>query len=115
MVPGLKGLEYKDRLEKANIPSMRYRRERGDMVEVYKYVHGHYNKPAPFSLENSDRTRGHSLKIKKNRVYTNLRQNFFTYRIVDKWNNLPEEVVNSSTLNGFKNGLDRTWKEHKYM
>ena len=78
MVPGLKGLEYKNRLEKANIPSMRYRRERGDMVEVYKYVHGHYNKPAPFSLENRDRTRGHSLKIKKSRVYINLRKNFFT-------------------------------------
>ena len=85
------------------------------MVEVYKYVHGHYSKPASFSLENSDRTRGHFLKIKKNRVYTNLRQNFFTYRIVDKWNNLSEEVVNSSTLNCFKNGLDQTWKEHKYM
>ena len=51
MVPGLKGLEYKDRLEKANIPSMRYRRERGDMMEVYKYVHRHYNKPAPFLSE----------------------------------------------------------------
>ena len=74
MVPGLKGLEYKKRLEKANIPSMRYRRERGDMVEVYKYVYGHFNKPARFSLENSDRNRGHSLKIKKNTVYTNLRQ-----------------------------------------
>ena len=26
-----------------------------------------------------------------------------------------EEVVNSNTLNGFKNELDPTWKEYKYM
>ena len=40
LVPALKDLEYPDRLKQLDLPSMAYRRCRGDMIEVYKYLHG---------------------------------------------------------------------------
>ena len=43
LVPALKDLEYPDRLKQLDLPSMAYRRCRGDMIEVYKYLHGQYN------------------------------------------------------------------------
>ena len=43
MVPELRNLEYTDRLRVMKLPSMYYRRARGDMIEVYKYLHGQYN------------------------------------------------------------------------
>ena len=40
------------------------------------------------------------------------RQNFFTNRVIDQWNGLPDYVVNVQTINEFKNKLDvlgRKW------
>ena len=43
MVPELKGLEYEERLCALKLPSMAYRRIRGDVIEAYKYTHNMYN------------------------------------------------------------------------
>ena len=43
MVPELRNLEHTDRLRVMKLPSMYYRGARGDMIEVYKYLHGQYN------------------------------------------------------------------------
>ena len=42
MIPELKNLNYEDRLKHMAWPSLEYRRKRGDMIEVYKYLHGIY-------------------------------------------------------------------------
>ena len=38
LVPELKDLEYEERLKRMDLPSLRYRRVRGDMIETYKYT-----------------------------------------------------------------------------
>ncbi|RUS72071.1 hypothetical protein EGW08_020166 [Elysia chlorotica] len=43
LIPELKHLEYKDRLEKLDMPSLYFRRARGDMIECYKFLQGIYN------------------------------------------------------------------------
>ena len=113
IIPGLKDLKYEERLEKIKLPSMKYRRERGDMIEVYKYTHGLYSTPPPFTVD-TNKTRGHSLKIKKQQPTTNPRQAFFSIRIENNWNSLPDHIVNAKTINGFKNGLDRHWSDRLY-
>jgi len=50
--------------------------------------------------------RGHRLKLKVQRCRLQVRQNFFSVRIVNLWNKLPEVVVESSSVNVFKNRLD---------
>ena len=43
LVSGLKELDNSERLKSMDLPSMKYRMERGDMIEIYKYIHGLYS------------------------------------------------------------------------
>ena len=52
-------------------------------------------------------TRGHHLKIFKQRRNTVQRRKFFSHRVVDTWNDLPREVIEATTINGFKDTLDK--------
>jgi len=56
---------------------------------------------------NETNTRGHPLKLYKNACMHNFRKYFFTHRVVDTWNALPAEVVNSVSVNSFKARLDK--------
>ena len=65
LVPELKTFEFGDRLRALKLPSLYYRRARGDMIETYKYLRGIYNVDRmPLELDNNTVTRGHSLKLK---------------------------------------------------
>ena len=50
-----------------------------------------------YSRVDSDRTRGHSLRVKKRRVKMVVRQGTFTQRVVNAWNGLPEKIVAAET------------------
>ena len=43
ITPGLKDLTFEQRLENMKLPSMCYRRLRGDLIEVFKYTYNIYN------------------------------------------------------------------------
>ena len=43
MIPTLKNLACAERLKKLKLPTLAYRRTRGDMIEVYKIVNGIYD------------------------------------------------------------------------
>ena len=115
IIPGLKDLTYEQRLEKMKLPSMCYRRLRGDLIEVFKYTHNIYKlSDSLLELESRTNTRGHSYKLKKQRCNTTLRQHFFTQRIVDRWNSLPAEVAEAPSLNAFKNRVDLFMRDYMY-
>ena len=40
MIPSLRNLSYEERLKKLGIFSLRRRRLMGDMIEVFKMIHG---------------------------------------------------------------------------
>ena len=111
MVLGFENLEYEDRLRRLKIPTLKYRRARGDLIQVYKYLHKINIAPAGMlPLHEGSVTRGHSLKLAKNWCRTALRAHAFSQRVVNLWNNLSEETVTASSVNSFKNRLDQEWE-----
>ena len=107
MVPEIKNYDYANRLKKLALPSLSYRRKRGDMIEVYKYTHGLYKVSSPPVEMEEKTTRGHNYyKLKKNRCSTTRRLKFFSIRVVNNWNSLPGHVVNAASINAFKSRLD---------
>ena len=86
MVQELKDKEYPDRFKSLKLPSMKYRRDRGNMIKTYKFTHGKYTSKYPFTNDEDISRRGHNLKLKKGRFHTNLRQHFFSERVINLWN-----------------------------
>jgi hypothetical protein len=112
LVPSVKNLEYSDRLKRLKLPTLAYRRSRGDMIEAYKLTHGIYDPKLPNILPKCHTpisTRGHNLKLLKRRPRLEIRKNTFSYRIVEPWNGLPHSVVNAPSMESFKRRLDRAW------
>ena len=115
LVPELRQLPYKERLRRLGLPSLFYRRARGDMIEVYKILHKVYKLPYTLLEKAPDvPTRGHSLKLAKNKCRLEVRRNFFSQRVVNNWNSLPEDIVEAPCLNTFKARLDRYWRNYLY-
>ena len=99
-----------------NSSSFIHSRARGDMIEVYKYLHGQYNvEEVPLLLDEIRMTRGHSRRLKKERMETRQRRNHFRHRTVNRWNSLTEEVVSAPSLNSFKSRLDELWRGYSYI
>ena len=115
VVGGLKDLSYEQRLKRIGLPSMVYRRLRGDMIETYKFTHCLYaTQDRLFTIDTKSVTRGHSYKLLKPRVETTLRQNFFTQRVIERWNSLPANVVEAPSVNAFKNRLDAVMSSYMH-
>ena len=114
MLPGLSNLSYEERLRKLKLPSLRYRRMRGDMIEVFKIISGIYDTRATSGLLelNTSTTRGNSKKLTKNRSRLDVRKFYFTNRVVDLWNNIPDSIVCAKSVKSFENRLDKLWSEH---
>ena len=109
IIPEIKDLPYQDRLETLKIPTLSYRRLRGDLIQVYKILHGvnDVQKEAFFEMSSEETgTRGNSMKIQKKHARLNIRKNSFTHRIVSPWNRLPKRAVCAITVTAFKNEVD---------
>ena len=103
-----RGLCYEERLRVTGLMTLEDRRIRGDMIEVFKILKGINKNDSGswFQLVNNNRTRGHSLKIAKKRSRLDIRKNSFSQRVINDWNSLPEEVIEASSVNSFKNRYD---------
>uniref|UniRef100_K7EXW6 Reverse transcriptase domain-containing protein n=1 Tax=Pelodiscus sinensis TaxID=13735 RepID=K7EXW6_PELSI len=107
MIRDLERVPYEERLKRLGLFSLEKRRLRGDMIEVYKIMSGveRADKEKLFISSHNRRTRGHQMKLMGSRFKTNKRK-FFTQRVVNLWNSLPEEAVKARTIIEFKEKLD---------
>ena len=77
MVLSLKELPYEERLQALNLPSLYYRRPRGDVIELYRHIKRTYTVNNDYiKTEPANITRGHNSKIFKPRTNKHFRQNF---------------------------------------
>ena len=88
--------------EPLTFESLESRRIKIDLKETFKFIHNKYKTPAEnYFSKSTIRLRGHSHKLLKPHVKTNVRKNFFSVRVIDHWNSLPDDTVCAPTTDAF--------------
>ena len=100
----LKNKSYIDRLIYPNLPTLKYRRLQGDMIEVFKITNNIYDRTVSPDLPLNERanTRDNHYKLQNHTFHYDLRKHSFSARTVNIWNSLPNSVVHACTVNAFK-------------
>ena len=121
MIPGLRNRTYEERLRILELPTLKYRRTRGDMIALFKLVacnnvSGCFdNSIVKFILSSVTNTRGHRYKLCIPYAKSNLRHHFFGVRAVSIWNGLSDDVVSAPSVDSFKNRLDKFWSSQEVL
>ena len=113
------GKTYRENLQEVHLTSLEDRRVRGDMLQVWKYLHGlqDVDVASLFTLKAdatthtgpAASTRGSTkgLAVKEREFNTDIRRYSFTVRVVTAWNNLPEQVRLADSVDTFKIEYDK--------
>lgn len=106
-LPGCRDLSYADRLKFAGLDSLELRRMRADLCLTFSLLNDlvDFDYSNFFELRNSTRTRGHPLKLIVPGSKRDCRKHFFANRVVNVWNDLPDELVTAPSLGSFKTKL----------
>ena len=114
IIPTIRNLEYTERLKHLKLPTLTFRRQRADMLQLFKMMRGIDNVEVEkfFKIREKTSTRGHQFKIQKLHAKSKARQNIFSFRSINCWNSLPSRVVDSQSINQFKTQLKKHWSDH---
>jgi len=55
------------------------------------------------------------MKLLKQRASLDVRKFFFSQRVVNEWNLLPQDVVDATSVNQFKNRPDKFWQRYGHQ
>ena len=116
LVDGLGNTDYENRLKRLNLPTLAFRRKRGDMIEIYKHFKTYDKSTLSSSFMPRQRiSRKHQFQLHippTNDGKLGIQTNFFYNRVVKTWNDLPAIVVSADNTNTFKNRLDKYWENN---
>ena len=118
-VPGLKDLSYEERLRKLKLPTLIYRRIRGDMITVYKFFNPECGfdptlpsiLPLHSEVTKRKNSKGHKFKLYIEGARKDVRKYNFSMRVRKVWNSLPAEVVEAESIKSFEAALDKFWED----
>ena len=110
MVHGISNLDYHAKLKRLELEPLAIRRKKADLILTYKILNGfcEVDSNTWFTTVNQNtrqtttRSSAYPLNLKKNRSKLDLRNNFFSNRIVDDCNRLPTDIKESRTVKEFK-------------
>jgi hypothetical protein len=121
-IRGLTG-SYEEKLGQIGLTTLKQRRERGDMIQTFKivnqiddvepsmwfkFISDESQRPTRSSVQiDDDGASTTKLNIKVQNSRLNIRKYFFSNRVVESWNRLPEKLKCAQTVNAFKNGYDK--------
>ena len=115
LVDGLSSLTYAERLEKLDLPTLAYRRLRGDLIEMFKHVKTYDANIISTSFHQRSRpSRMHDYQLHEpvsKDGTRGIQTNSFYFRTPRIWNNLPRKVVDASNVDQFKSDLDEFLKD----
>ena len=107
-------LSYIDRLNKLNLERLDMRRLHHDLILAYKLMYGHLDvdpnslllfHPQAYNNYVGPLTATKVLRLRKPNFKLHCRRNFFGIRVVDLWNELPNDVKLSKSTKEFKSKL----------
>ena len=115
MVSNFTARTYEEKLREAGMITLEQRRQRGDMIQVYKIMTKKENVDPSTWFESIGDHRGEGIRTRYSDGLYNMRQqacnndvrkNFFSQRVCQSWNALPDHVKASTSVNMFKNQYD---------
>lgn len=118
LVDGLKNFEYEERLRRCNLTTLLFRRMRGDMIEMWKHFNVYDREilsPSFIPNDRPVRNGNHKFQLYQRRSgdgERGIQTNSYYFRTINTWNSLPTSVVESKTIDSFKNNLDVAWADH---
>ena len=109
IIPELRDLSYESHLLQCGLTTLETRRLRRDQIEVFKIGNSYedVDRNMFFKLKEGSRTRGHKAALVKEQCRLDMRKYSFSQRVINEWNKLPNDCVNASSVNMFKNRIDR--------
>jgi len=126
MVHGLHHLSYEQRLRHLELTTLKERRIRGDLTEKENVDRSQF-----FQLSTCEyQLTGHAvlcvflfeqidedddddaIKLSKQRTSLDVRKFSFSQCVVQEWNKLFQDVLDATSLNQFKNRLDKFWQRY---
>ena len=110
LINGFDEISYEERLKRTKLTTLECRRLRGDLIEAFKILKEIDCCGESLFEFRDDERRGHSRKFYKFRSRLDTRKYFFSQRVVDVWNQLPEEAVTAPSVNAFKSKVDKFLK-----
>ena len=118
-ISGLSETTYQDKLLELDLQSLSDssdRRERFDLIQIYKIIHGKENVKLNTRFQLVDPTRTITtrqspfyLNIQPKRSNLKIRNKFFSNSVVETWNKLPKNVKDTPHLKLFTSLYDKTW------
>ena len=104
LLQNISHFSYPECLVALNLPTLLYRRIRGDMIKTFKILNNIYDSRVTnfLSKSNFSTARGHNFKLFVQHADFNIRKWFFSICIVDIWNRLPSSVVNAPNVMCFE-------------
>ena len=122
MISGLRAETYEEKLRELNLETLEARRTKLDMIQTFKILKGYDNVDSSLWFKTYDqsntthatRLSQHPLNLKQQTIpRTEIRRNFFSLRVINKWNSLPDDVKNAANVSTFKSKYSKFAGQHR--
>ena len=83
---------------------------------MFKILNGYENIDSNifFEIKESKITRGHNYTLVKKQSRLDVKKFSFSQRTINVWNNVSTDCVHASSVNMFKNKIDRPCSHHRF-